>query len=171
MARRFHTKGLTLATFQAIFYAINNGRDDVVRLLLKWDANLLIRNRKGHNPCTMAEGRVEPGTLELLRQREQEQLQKGGAWIDYSIEEQTNGNQSTVTKRLVEQSEKADNDAGETPAESDTARLKRLSKKLRDSAGKRGKFDVVCNIVEEAGDDFPEVSILYLPFQRYEMLI
>ena len=128
----------------------------MVRLLIEWDANLLIRNRKGNTACSLAEGRVQPETLELLRQREKEQLQEGGMWLDYSTKETENGNQFEGINCLKEQSEKTDN---AIPVPDDKAKLKRLSKKLRDSAGKRGRFDVVRSIIDEVGDDFPEVSV------------
>lgn len=151
-----------LTQSKAIFYAINNSRDDVVRLFLTNNANLLIKNRKGNTPCGMAEGRLKVDTVELLRQTETQQLQRGGAYTDYTTnwDENGAGGADNITAKLSKEGNIA---PGKNSSQGpDKSSLNKLSKRLRDSAGKRGKFEVVESIIEEAGDDFPEVSGHYV---------
>jgi Ankyrin repeats (many copies) len=141
---------------KAIFYAINNSRDDIVKLLLKHDANLLINNRMGNTPCGMAAGRLALDTLDLLRQTEKQQLAEGRKILDYTKQVDGKGLEprgAGMDGGIRTQSEKMF-----PPHTVDTAHMKKLSKKLRDSAGKRGKYEVVRSIIGEAGEAFPEVS-------------
>ena len=47
----------------AIFYAITQDRDDVVKLLISFGANLLIVNNKGQTPSSMSPSHLKKDTL------------------------------------------------------------------------------------------------------------
>lgn len=59
----------------AIFYAITQDRDDIVRFLLENGADLLIVNNKGQTACSMAVSHLHPETCQLMYQKEFEQIQ------------------------------------------------------------------------------------------------
>lgn len=151
----------------------------MVQLLLAHGANLLLINRNGNTPCAIAadHNKLQPETCQLLQRIETEQLKAGGTFHDYRT---TNGSAATTlvggcktaslvptiaqtppkanaaTSSLDKHTTCIDKDS-KTTAEFPS--LKKLSKKLRDSAGKQGKANVVREIIKEAGNQFPKVSL------------
>jgi 3'-5' exonuclease len=69
----------------AIFYAITQDRDDIVKLLLRRGANLLIVNNKGQSPCSMSVSHLQPATCELMFEKEHNQIREGGVFKNYRV--------------------------------------------------------------------------------------
>lgn len=116
-----------LRLIEAIFYAINQRRDDVVKLLVECGANLLVMNRNGNTPCGLAsKGQLLPETCELLEQKKAEQLQAGRPFQHY------NDNSERVEHYSCIATEKGED---KTELNGFEPSLKTLSKMLRD-AGK-----------------------------------
>ena len=152
--------GLPLLFFfyLAIFYAINQGRDDMVKHLLECGANLLIVNKNGKTPCGLASCKdyLTPETCALLEKVKSEQLQAGGTYQHYNTDANITGSGKTssgcnqhhatratdtaaerssdvLRKETTEQMEQETRKIlfGET--ESHAPSLKSLSKMLRDA--------------------------------------
>lgn len=67
----------------AIFYALTQCREDVVRRLADLGANLLIVNNKGQTPCSIAISHLSKDTCQYLIELETKQLRNGGKFLDY----------------------------------------------------------------------------------------
>lgn len=67
----------------AIFYAITQDRDDAVKLLISFGANLLIVNNKGQTPSSMSPSHLKNDTRQLIHDKEAEQLSSGMKFINY----------------------------------------------------------------------------------------
>ena len=67
----------------AIFYAITQDREDVVRLLITQGANLCIVNNKGQTPCSMSVSRFNSEMQTFMFQTEQDQLSNGIKFVNY----------------------------------------------------------------------------------------
>ncbi|CAB9514744.1 Exonuclease mut-7 [Seminavis robusta] len=142
----------------ALFYATNQGRDDVVRFLLDHGANVLIVNRNGNTPCGMAQGKLLPSTCETLRRMEKRQLADGNVYQHYdfgvaadaedagAIPMAATADPGTTQEQQPQQ---------QSSAEGTEVCMKTLSKKLRDSAAKKGRAGIVREILEVAGERFP----------------
>jgi len=117
----------------AIFYAINQRRDDVVRLLVECGANLLIVNRNGNTPCGLASrGQLLPETCELLEKKKLEQLQSGRTFQNYNTDPKLNGHCSCIrSEQVIQEESKAT--INEDESDDSASSLKRLSKMLRDA--------------------------------------
>ena len=70
---------------QAIFYAITQDRDDIVKLLMNHGADLLIVNNKGQTPCSMAISHLQPKTCQLMFNKENDQIKSGKLFHNYRI--------------------------------------------------------------------------------------
>ncbi len=74
-----------------IFFAITMCRNQVVELLVRLGASVLVVNNKGQTPMSLAASHLDKQTCQMVKQREDDQVERGISWREFHTEEFSDG--------------------------------------------------------------------------------